>query len=271
MCAFILYFICVGVSVDGEVTDIATVEVMEGGVLNLDPGLEDLKEDVQIMWTFESGGENTRVAQMHQGRIYTHYDMRFTGRVLLDQKTGILTIMDIRTNESGLYEALSIISTDITGRKYNVHVYAPVSEPAIWSSSSASVHQSTGTSQETKETCSVFCSVKNDRDVFISWYKGGEILNQSSNPDLSINLSLSLELHYNDPETYSCTAVNPVSNKSIRLHIKEICPRQEVCVDHCGVSEALVLSGLLGIITVVFLIEYLIFCSAQKTTAASVC
>ncbi|XP_059383085.1 T-lymphocyte surface antigen Ly-9-like [Carassius carassius] len=274
MCAFILYFICMGVSVGGEVTDITTVEVMEGGVLKLDPGLEDLKEDVQIMWTFENGRENTRVAQMHQGRIYTHYDMRFTGRVLLDQKTGILTIMNIRTNESGLYEALSIISTDITGQRYKVHVYAPVSEPAVWSSSSVSVPQSTGTSQETEETCSVFCSVKNDRGVFISWFKGSEMLNRTSNPDLSINLSLSLELHYNDPETYSCTAVNPVNNNSIHLHTKEICPRQEVYLDTCGFTEALVrlvLSGLLGITTAVFLIEHLFFCSTQKITAASVC
>uniref|UniRef100_A0A8C1K0B9 Ig-like domain-containing protein n=1 Tax=Cyprinus carpio TaxID=7962 RepID=A0A8C1K0B9_CYPCA len=274
MWLFILYLICVEVSVGGEVNDIATVKVMEGGVLNLHPGLEDLKGDVQIMWTFESGRENTRVAQMHQGRIYTHYDMRFTGRVQLDQRTGILTIMDIRTNESGLYEALIVISAGITGRRYKVHVYAPVSEPAISSSSSVSVHQSSGKSQETEETCSLVCSVKNDRDVSISWYKGGVMLNQTSNPDLSINLSLALELHYNDPETYSCTAVNPVNNKTVHLHMNEICPRQEGCLDHCGVTEALVrlvLSGLAGIATVGFLIEHLIFCSAQKRTAASVC
>ncbi len=107
----------------GEVDGIGTVKVMEGGVLNLHPAVHDLKGDVQILWTFESGRQSTRVAQMHQGNIYTHYDMRFTGRVQLDRTTGILIIMDIRTNESGLYKALIITSTLTSARKYKVDVF----------------------------------------------------------------------------------------------------------------------------------------------------
>lgn len=114
---------CHIVSVCGEVDDIKTVKLMEGGFLNLDPGLHDLNGDVQILWKFESGRQSTRVAQMHQGKIYTHYDKRLTGRVQLDQETGILTITDIRTNESGLYNALIVINTHISGRRYKVEVY----------------------------------------------------------------------------------------------------------------------------------------------------
>ncbi|XP_026114651.1 uncharacterized protein LOC113093040 [Carassius auratus] len=271
MWLLILYFICI--EVGGDVDDAETVIVMERGVLNLQPGVDDLKGDVQILWSFESGRQNTRVAQIHQGKMYTHYNTQFTGRVQLEQTTGILTISDIRTNQSGLYEALIITSAHITARRYKVHVYAPVSVPSIRRNSSVSVHQSTGTQHETEDFCSVFCSVKNDRDVSISWYKGGEIVNQNSNPDLSINLSLSLDLHYNDSETYRCMAVNPVSNKSVRLHKKEICSPQEDCLDHCGVTEALVrlvLSGLVGITAVGFLIEHLMLCSSQRRAAASV-
>ncbi|KAK7132769.1 hypothetical protein R3I93_019111 [Phoxinus phoxinus] len=270
MWAFLLYFICA--EVGGEVDDIETVKVKEGGFLNLHPGLHDLNGDVQILWTFESGSQtqSTRVAQMHQGKIYTHYDKRLTGRVQLARETGILTISDIRTNESGLYKALIVINTHISGWKYKVDVYAPVSVPAISSSSAETVHTSTGASVE---TCSALCSVRNDRDVSISWYKGSEMITQTSNPDLNIILSLPLELHYNDSEIYSCTTANPVSNKSVRLHMREICTRHEDCLDHCGGTEALirlVLSGLVGIATVVFLVDHVRICSAQRRAAASV-
>ncbi|CAM4675477.1 unnamed protein product [Leuciscus chuanchicus] len=268
MWAFILCFICAEVC--GETDDIETVQVKEGGFLNLHPGLHDLNGDVQILWTFESGRQSTRVAQMYQGKIYTHYDKRLTGRVQLDRDTGILTISDIRTNESGLYKAVIIVNTHISGWRYKVDVYAPVSVPAIRSSSAVIVHTSTGASEE---ICSVFCSVRNDRDVSISWYKGSEMMNQTSNPDLSIILSLPLELHYNDSEIYSCMTANPVSNKSVCLHMKEICTRHEDCLDHCCGAEALirlVLSGLVGIATVVFLVDHVRICSEKRRAAASV-
>uniref|UniRef100_A0A9J8AIN8 Ig-like domain-containing protein n=2 Tax=Cyprinus carpio TaxID=7962 RepID=A0A9J8AIN8_CYPCA len=243
--------------------------VMEGDVLTLHTGhTESLSE---VMWLFKRGDQTVRIAQMYQG-YEPFYDKRLTSRVKMNPKTGALSIWNISSSDAGLYQ-VSLHSGSVSEKSFRVDVYRPVSVPVFRSPAGVNQTQGSSKSQKMEEICSVFCSVRNDRGVFISWHKGGEMLNQTSNPDLSINLSLALELHYNDAETYSCTAVNPVNNKTVHLHMKEICPRQEVCQDHCGVSEALVrlvLSGLLGITTVVFLVEHLRISSSQRRTTASV-
>lgn len=113
---------CHVVSVCGQADVITTVRVKEGGVLNLHPGV-DLKGDFQILWSYESGSQSDRVAQIYQGRIYTHYDERFAGRVQIDQTTGVLTISNIRTNETGPFEAFIVINRQISTRQFNIDVY----------------------------------------------------------------------------------------------------------------------------------------------------
>lgn len=98
-----------------------TVQVKEGEVLNLHPGV-DLTEDDQIQWSYESGYLSTRIAKMNRGEIYTHYEEKFAGRVQIDKTTGVLSISNIRTNETGLFEAFIIINTQISEKKFNVEV-----------------------------------------------------------------------------------------------------------------------------------------------------
>ncbi len=110
-------------SVCGQADAPESVRVMEGDVLRLHPGVPELKQDAQILWSYERHNLSTRVAQIYQGTIYTSYDERFSGRVQLDQKTGELTISNIRTNESGPFEAFMVINTQISTRKFNVDVF----------------------------------------------------------------------------------------------------------------------------------------------------
>ncbi|XP_059396754.1 SLAM family member 5-like isoform X2 [Carassius carassius] len=254
MWVFIVIFINVKALVSAGWDEVKTV--MEGDVLTLHTGATQLHKNTETLWFYKSDSLATRIAQMNKKNGFTDYENKLAGRLHLDQESGSLTIWNIRCSDSGVYEVSLTNGLNISERKIRVDVYGSLKQP-----------------EETEDFCSVFCSVKNDRDVSISWYKGSEIVNQNSNPDLSINLSLSLDLHYNDSETYRCTAVNPVSNKSVRLHKKEICSPQEDCLDNCGVSEALVrlvLSGLVGIAAVLFLVEHLRFCSSQRRAASSV-
>lgn len=69
----------------------------------------------------------------------------------------------------------------------------------------------------------VECSVENGREVILAWYRGEQRLSQTNSSDLSVMLSLPLEIKDHDGDIYSCVAENPVDKTATKLHPEETC------------------------------------------------
>ncbi|XP_016112305.1 SLAM family member 9-like, partial [Sinocyclocheilus grahami] len=203
------------------VTDeVKSVSVLEGESITLHTDVKVQRDD-QLRWTF--GPQNTRIAEIIKrdqiNFIFVSNDGRFRDKLLMDNQTGSLTIRNIRSEHTGLYE-LTVISGKTSLKSFSVTVYAPLSIPVFTSNSSNCSSSSSGSSVF---KCSLLCSVLNVRDVTLSWYKGNSLLSSISVSDLSISLSLPLEVEYQDKNTYSCVLNNPISNQTKHLDISQLC------------------------------------------------
>ncbi|XP_077081359.1 uncharacterized protein LOC143734881 isoform X1 [Siphateles boraxobius] len=200
----------------------AVKSVLEGDSVTLHAGLTEIQKADLILWTF--GPDSTRIAQINRqvNKVSLYDDIldgRFRGRLHLDDQTGDLTIMNIRTEHFGLYELLHIFGDkDSEPQKISIIVSAPLPVPVISSNSS---HCSSSSSSS---SCSLVCSsVVNVSHVTLSWYKGISVLSSISVSDLSFSLSLPLEVEYQDKNTYSCVLNNPISNQTTHLDINTLC------------------------------------------------
>ncbi|XP_058618087.1 uncharacterized protein LOC131531389 isoform X2 [Onychostoma macrolepis] len=200
-----------------------------------------MMDDDMILWRF--GAENTLIAKINvmAGSMTVFDDVldeRFRDRLKLDDQTGSLIITNTRTEHTGLYQ----LQTNSVSKSFSLTVYARLPVPVIsrdCSSSSSSSY------------CSLLCSVVNVSHVTLSWYKGHSLLSSISASDLSISLSLPLEVEYQDNNTYSCVLNSPISNQTRHLDISQLCHTcSEVHMHGCDSAEAvirLVVTALMGV------------------------
>ncbi|XP_058616370.1 SLAM family member 5-like [Onychostoma macrolepis] len=236
-----------------ETNEVQSVSVTEGNSFTLHNDVTEIHENDDLLWHF--GAEQYIIAQINREvgifNTYNGPDGRFRDRLKLNDKTGSLTITNITTEHAGLYE-LDISGLTLKSKTFNVSVYARLPVPVISSNSSQCSSSSSSSSY-----CSLLCSVVNVSHVTLSWYKGNSLLSSISVSDLSISLSLPLEVEYQDKNTYSCVLNNPIRNQTRHLDISQLCHTCAVHIYCCGFAEAVIrlaVSALVGVAIVAVLV-----------------
>ncbi|XP_065099403.1 uncharacterized protein [Paramisgurnus dabryanus] len=109
------------VTVSGKVT---TVSVIKGDWVTLKTNTEIQTYDL-IQWMF-APDDDTRIAEIYKSdntfAVYDGADGRFRDRLMLNNQTGYLTIINIRTEDAGLYELKMSSSRRSIQRRFSVNV-----------------------------------------------------------------------------------------------------------------------------------------------------
>ncbi len=110
--------------VSGVGSDVVSVSVNEGDSVVFHTGVKT-NEQEDIKWYFE----DTRIAQISGDLSHKCTDVhcedsdeRFRNKLKLENQTGSLTITDINTTDSGVYELKIIRSTSSSEKIFNVTV-----------------------------------------------------------------------------------------------------------------------------------------------------
>ncbi|XP_059426009.1 natural killer cell receptor 2B4-like [Carassius carassius] len=250
-----LFWICLCklAGVFAGLDEVKSVSVLEGDSVTLESGFTEMMDDDVILWRF--GSENTLIVEISvmEERFTVHDNElggRFRDRLKLDYQTGSLTITNTRTEHTGLYK----LQSNSVIKNFTLTVYAHLPIPVIISnssncSSSSPPTSSSSSSSSSQQNCSLLCSVVNVGHVTLSWYKGNSLLSSISVSDLSISLSLPLEVEYQDNNSYSCVINNPIRNQTTHLDITQHCSNQTQHLDisqlchTCAASKTVLISS----------------------------
>uniref|UniRef100_A0A8C1QLL8 Uncharacterized protein n=1 Tax=Cyprinus carpio TaxID=7962 RepID=A0A8C1QLL8_CYPCA len=257
----VLFCLCCLIGVFGaETNEIQSVPVTEGDSVTLYINVTEIQKDKNMLWIY--GAEKSIIAEIN--RKYELFstsdgpDGRFRDRLKLDKQTGSLTITNITTRHTGVYQL------EIAGARtktFSVSVYARLPVPVI--SRDSSPH-STSSSY-----CSLVCSVVNVGHVTLSWYKGNSLLSSISVSDLSISLSLPLEVEYQDKNTYSCVLNNPISSQTQHLDITQLCHTRAGSLAITASLSLIMLISAAGSLLIVASVGIFFICKKCKKTVTS--
>ncbi|KAI2647776.1 hypothetical protein H4Q32_024116 [Labeo rohita] len=118
---FVLFCLWHLVVVFADTDAVKSVSVKEGDSITLESGLTEMVDDDFILWKF--GAENTLIAQINvMANSITVYDEvldgKFRDRLKMDDQAGSLTITNIRTTDSGVYQ----LHTSSVRKRFNLTV-----------------------------------------------------------------------------------------------------------------------------------------------------
>ncbi|XP_052445198.1 uncharacterized protein LOC127986963 isoform X1 [Carassius gibelio] len=235
----------------GDTDEVKSVSVTEGDSVSLNSGVSEVQIDDLILWMFNFNNSYTRIAEIYRQNINIKDNtLIFGDRLQMDNQTGSLTVRNIRTEHSGFYK-LQIIKAGITYKSFSVAVYALLPSPVITrdTSNCSSSSSSSSSKRSSVSRCSLLCSVVNVSAVTLSWYKGNSLLSSISVSDLSISLSLPLELECLD-DSYSCVINNTISNQTTHLDITHLC---HTCPEPMQQSQTVVISVIVIVLIMVVL------------------
>jgi len=110
---------------DADAVKTESVSVMEGDSVSLNSSIAKIQTRDIITWTF--GPQMTKIAVINEEEndinTFDVPDGRFKGRLTLEEKTGSLTIMNIRTDHAGVYQIAIIGPSKLPTKNFNVTVY----------------------------------------------------------------------------------------------------------------------------------------------------
>ncbi|KAL0161446.1 hypothetical protein M9458_045171, partial [Cirrhinus mrigala] len=93
-----------------------SVSVNEGESVTLVTGLTEIQANDVLEWRFGAGNDRIAIINKPAGVTKTYDEVlggNFKDRLKLDDKTGSLTIMNVRTTDSGYFEVSTTIAEDI--------------------------------------------------------------------------------------------------------------------------------------------------------------